>query len=110
MALRTFADPSGRQWQVWDTRPQTEADERRFSQNARAYANLHPRAGMADGAPEQVEVETREQIEEGWLTFLADGEKRRLSPIPNTWAHASDPELRALCERATPVDQRVRAD
>lgn len=37
---------------------------------------------------------------QGWLTFEAGGDRRRLAPIPADWEDASVTDLRAMCERA----------
>ena len=40
----------------------------------------------------------------GWLLFLsADGERRRLSPVPAAWAELPDFELERWCMRARRV-------
>jgi hypothetical protein len=40
-------------------------------------------------------------LEQGWLCFESESEKRRLTPIPPDWDKGSDEELAALCSRAT---------
>lgn len=77
MALREFTDRAGSRWRVWDIRP------------------------------EQMHAGTRGQdflkdVAHGWLAFepARGGEKRRLSPIPANWEHASEDDLRAMLERA----------
>ena len=42
-------------------------------------------------------------MESGWLTFDAEGARRRLSPIPPSWEAATLSELRAYCGQAQPV-------
>ena len=42
-------------------------------------------------------------MENGWLTFEAAGNRRRLNPIPVGWERASIAELCAYCDRAQPV-------
>jgi hypothetical protein len=50
----------------------------------------------------------------GWLLFLsADGEKRRLGPVPAGWAGLSDGDLEGHCRRARrvpPAPQRRTED
>jgi hypothetical protein len=108
MSLRLFEDASGREWQVWDTKPQSPADARRFSQNARLLAEAQRRS-VGGTAPDQSSVSFQDSVAEGWLTFLSGTEKRRLSPIPPHWMRATEAELCELCDRAIPVDQRLRA-
>ncbi|MBA3969658.1 MAG: hypothetical protein H0X52_06115, partial [Gemmatimonadetes bacterium] len=40
-------------------------------------------------------------LEQGWLCFEAESEKRRLTPIPPEWDQGTDEDLAALCSRAT---------
>ena len=44
----------------------------------------------------------------GWLTFEQGTLRRRLAPIPDGWADASDEELRRLCARAKSEPRRRR--
>ena len=66
---RTFRDSRGVTWSVWAVYPQS----------ARGRAGLH-------GA-----------YANGWLTFVCEVEKRRLSPVPDDWAALDDGALEALC-------------
>ena len=51
-----------------------------------------------------------EEYREGWLVFeSADGEKRRLAPVPPDWESLDDAELSALCSEATPQAPRKKA-
>lgn len=59
MAFRTFRDPEGRDWQVWDVVPSLEAEF-----GTRSAKFLSP------------------EMAEGWLCFEAGDLKRRLSPCP----------------------------
>jgi hypothetical protein len=40
----------------------------------------------------------------GWLLFETSGEKRRLAPYPEDWAHVPVPQLETLCGRAKRID------
>ena len=61
----------------------------------------------------QVEPRARisAQMTRGWLAFeAADGERRRLAPIPNGWADGSTEQLRGWCanaEAAPPVRRLI---
>ena len=101
MALRTFTDQTGREWRVWDTRPETRDDERRFAENARIAGEGSGREDLRQRLPYS------EGLEHGWLTFECDDAKRRLSPIPDGWAGASDEALRGWCAEAHPVTRRL---
>jgi len=104
MALREFTDENGRSWTVWDVHP--ELVERR-------QQNTGPPPGIRDRR-----VHTRRRaiipsaMPQGWLAFESrDGDRRRLSPIPNVpkgWSEASDDELRAWCAIAKPLPRSRR--
>lgn len=79
MALRTFHDSAGVEWQVWDVRP---------PQLAVPYL------------PEGVQ-------EGGWLAFRAGDQMRRLRPIPDDWETISPQDLERLCALATPAKARA---
>jgi hypothetical protein len=42
-------------------------------------------------------------MRQGWLTFEAGNERRRLAPIPAAWENAPDDVLRDYCSRAEVV-------
>jgi hypothetical protein len=51
-----------------------------------------------------------EQYREGWLAFeSANGEKRRVAPVPPDWESLTERELAALCAQATAPAQRRKA-
>jgi hypothetical protein len=75
MGYREITDPEGRTWSVWDTDPHQFAGR---SVIAADYAN-------------------------GWLTFEAGDEKRRLAPAPAEWEALEAAALLRLLERAAPV-------
>jgi hypothetical protein len=80
MALRTFTDPRGLEWQVWDVRPE-------------AFSEITP--GTAG-------------LESGWLVFQSPSEKRRLCPIPPEW-ETCPPERLYLLSRVAPSAPAVAA-
>ena len=77
MPLREFADSAGRRWRVWDIRPE----------------QMHAATRAEDHL---------QNVINGWLAFesAADGEKRRLAPIPAKWESATEQELEGMLERA----------
>jgi hypothetical protein len=85
MALRDFTDTAGQSWQVWDTIPGVMMGP------AAPYPSDH---GVGRFSPGR---------DEGWLTFMAGSEKRRLSPIPAGWDVASEAELAEHLAHAEPV-------
>lgn len=75
---RTFVDPDGIKWQVWEIKPDVAG-------KVGGTARVHP--NLADG----------------WLCFeSANGEKRRLAPIPPDWTRYTSSQLIGLCGSATP--------
>jgi hypothetical protein len=99
MALREFVDERGREWRVWDVYPSLA--ERR-----------HRTAGPPPGLRERRRyVETRVRVapamSRGWLTFeSSDGERRRLTPIPDVpqgWDSANEHDLLEWCAAAQPA-------
>ena len=71
MATRVFTDRLGDGWKVWETIPQ----------DARGCLPAYAK---------------------GWLTFenSGNGERRRLAPIPEGWAEASEERLLLMCRVA----------
>jgi hypothetical protein len=94
VSLRQFTDAAGRAWQVWATVPETPREAQVFEQNARLLADT---ARVSEGR------------ETGWLTFMTEDEKRRLSPIPPHWDDVPDSELADLLARAERVFLSERA-
>lgn len=83
MALRSFTDSRGEGWRVWNVIPQYDA--------ARDEDTLTP------------------GLQGGWLCFEREGQKRRLSPIPDGWESAGPDVLEHYCAEATPVARRQEA-
>jgi hypothetical protein len=79
VAVRSFLDPDGQEWSVWEVVPSRKSD-------------LFLPATMA----------------EGWLCFEAAHEKRRLHPIRLSWEAMDEAALWLLCESAVPVKARIR--
>ena len=103
MAYRTFVDNDGTYWQVWDSQP--SKFERRMSADDRRRLKLpwngpERRSGVDRRTTSQRRITLSQGYGRGWLTFESLEEKRRLVPIPSGWEHASNTELRALCEQA----------
>ncbi len=80
MALREFTDGGGVRWRVWKVIPLTST---RGPENGRISMS-GPVAG--------------------WLCFERDGEKRRLTPVPDGWEALEEHDLCALLATA----ERVR--
>jgi hypothetical protein len=79
VAVRSFLDPEGREWNVWEVIPSRKSD-------------LFLPSTMADG----------------WLCFEAAHEKRRLHPVSREWEGLDEPALWSLCQSAALVAPRPR--
>ena len=104
MSYRTFVDRDGASWQVWDSQP-TRMERRAGTAERRRprkmpWHGTERRAGTDRRLTSQRRITLAEGYGSGWLTFESLKEKRRLNPIPSRWELVSEPELRALCERA----------
>jgi hypothetical protein len=105
MAYRQFVDSRGREWSAFDVVPR-ENERRKYDRR------LSSRAASAPG-DERRERDRRLTIggrmylrsgaDAGWLFFEHDNDSRRLSPIPEHWATATEAELESYCESAAPV-------
>jgi hypothetical protein len=79
VAAREFTDSWGTTWRVWDVTPDV----------------MHPVTRTE---------EFMAKLQDGWLTFESDTEKRRLpAPYPSDWPSFNLKQLEALCQRAAPV-------
>jgi len=84
--LRTFTDPDGTVWRVWNVLPGNHGEY-----NPRTVNHLPA------------------EFVGGWLCFESAAEKRRLSPVPASWEKGSDAELLALCRDAAAVRPMTRS-
>ncbi len=116
MAFRTFADATGREWQVYDVVP--PSDERRRNDRRGDITPSTAQEAVEDDS-DQSTSERRDSSDrrlsvgrvsrlsvaqpEGWLVFESESERRRLSPIPEDWARCSDDALEAYRQSARPV-------
>jgi hypothetical protein len=101
MAMRSFVDARGTEWQVYDVVPRPE--ERRH------YDRRTPSGQPAVDRREQdrrVTVGRRSLLTDlglGWLCFETREQRKRLAPIPENWMQATDAELERYCALARPV-------
>jgi hypothetical protein len=104
MALRTFLDSAGNEWQAFDVVPRAD-ERRRLDRRSPQTPRLDPedrrdvdrrltiggRSPLASG------------VADGWLCFERGNERRRLWPIPAGWSRCTDEQLAAYCHSARPV-------
>jgi hypothetical protein len=117
MAFRTFVDGEGQEWQAYTVVP--PADERRRAD--RRDTDLTPAEASSAVEADSASDDRRDSDDrrltvgrvsrvfraepQGWLVFESGAERRRLSPIPDEWTHATDEELERYRQSAKPVAQ-----
>ena len=88
MGLRDFVGDDGKAWQVWDTHPTVPSpNAKRASEPAAEIARISKKR------------------ERGWLTFTADADRRRLSPIPKDWETADESRLNTMLAAADHITE-----
>lgn len=109
MSYRTFMDSADRKWEVWLVLP-TSAERRRVDRrvaasDTRVGAAIERRVASRRLTPrgKQARSLVSPDFEKGWLCFESEGEKRRLTPVPPSWDHASSDQLCAWCQHARRV-------
>lgn len=103
MAYRVFIDSNGVEWQAWDVLP--KAVERRIG-NRRVCRERVTFADRRQADRRRVEgrwTPLTSGLRDGWLCFDAEGNRRRLMPIPPNWESCANPELEDYCRSAIPV-------
>ena len=109
MSFRSFTDASGVEWQAFDVVPRSE--------ERRSYDRRGPDAKevtLADGSDaDRRDSERRLTVgtsmsflnaaSGGWLCFECEGERRRLSPIPDSWMSCATAQLERYCRAARVV-------
>ncbi len=109
MGYRIFRDSRGTEWQTWSVHPQREerrVNERRMRCVVPPHSDRrspHDRRSLAGVRP----VLTA-GLDDGWLCFEADEEKRRLSPIPADWERCPAERLEQYCAKATAARRMTR--
>jgi hypothetical protein len=78
---RTFFDPNGLEWKVWEV----------------SSSSVESAGGALQGFVEPY-------LQKGWLCFESSrGEKRRLAPVPADWERHSFHRMIELWRQATPA-------
>lgn len=102
MALRTFVDAAGTEWQVYDVIPRPE-ERRHYDRRTPTGQPAVERRSEQDRRVTVGRLSSMSDLGLGWLCFDAGGQRRRLAPIPEAWAQASDAELKRYLGIARPV-------
>jgi hypothetical protein len=94
MTHRKIKDGDGKAWDVWEVYP--SAVEQRMS-------GEHPAVSTHDRKKSErrgLRVVVPAALQQGWLAFQRDGDRRRLAPIPENWIAMDDAALIALLDSA----------
>ena len=102
MAQREFVDSDGVRWLVWAVMPSL-ADRRELSDRRH-----DPRSKRERRTRRELRVRMEPGLAKGWLVFESAHEKRRLHPIPESWASLDDASLSSLMRDARPVPHARR--
>lgn len=99
MGLRRYADPAGREWNVWDVPPKflpkrSGADRRIVPVDHDPERRVSGQRRVTDAPPEWVH---------GWICFQHDEEKLRLCPLPDDWERVPPRQLEVYRLQATRV-------
>jgi len=98
MSHRSFIDSVGRHWDVWSVKPEN-IERRSETEAAPALERRQHR---------EFRVPLGRKWSNGWLAFEANGERRRLAPIPDDWLQSDDAALERMCRAAERVSRARR--
>lgn len=101
MGYRVFRDSRGTEWQAWDVVPRL-GDRRLSERRTRVATPLHSdqrsRSDRRSGNGQRGVLTAA--LNDGWLCFEAEHEKRRLAPIPGDWQRCAEQRLEQYCAQA----------
>jgi hypothetical protein len=97
VAQRELVDADGVRWLVWAVMPSL-ADRRELPDR-----RVDPRPKRERRTRREVRVHMEPGMAKGWLVFESAHEKRRLHPIPESWASLDDASLATLLREAVPA-------
>lgn len=111
MGYRIFRDSAGREWQTWDVVPRL--GERRV-RDRRMRALPPPREERRRAVDRRIVSGRRPLLsaglDNGWLCFETEVEKRRLAPIPVDWVNCAADRLEEYCRAARPAVRAASLD
>jgi hypothetical protein len=91
MPHRKVTDTANRTWDVWEVIPSNVAEK---VEERRRQLRISP-------PPQTPPIRVPQKLEQGWLAFQCEAERRRITPIPVSWSTMSDAELLGLLAQAT---------
>jgi hypothetical protein len=98
MSHRSFVDSFGRHWDAWSVKPEN-IERRTETRQSPAIERRRRR---------EYRVPLGRKWSDGWLAFEANGERRRLAPIPANWIELDVATLEEFCRAAEPVSRARR--
>jgi hypothetical protein len=103
MAYRTFIDSDGVEWHAWDVLPR--AFDRRLNnrRTPRQVAVMTERRRTERRQSNLRWTPLTSGLRDGWLCFDAEGNRRRLTPIPGDWEYCGERLLERYCRSASPA-------
>lgn len=106
MALREFRDDDGKLWQVWRTMPSAGSKMTYRGPNRRGSGSPEDAPLLDRRGVNRLRRVLLAELQNGWLCFESQGEKRRLVPVPANWDTCSEAQLVAYWAQAETVSQR----
>jgi hypothetical protein len=101
MTRRQFRDEHGAVWDVWDVMPRDALGSSTYDRRSSG----RPQADLSEMPPA-----LQPELEQGWLCFQRNTERRRFAPIPLSWADLPDAVLRVMLDIASPVQSLSNAE
>ena len=111
VSYRTFLDSTGKRWEVWLVTPaaaERRKADRRASSGGGAYQGKLDRRRIPErrANPFRRTLAVASEYSRGWLCFEAEGEKKRLAPVPKDWDEAGPDRLSMWLQAAKRVVKR----
>jgi len=100
MGYRVFRDSRGVEWQTWDVVPQLTERRELERRMKRAPVEVERRRAQERRMLHGRRPVLTAGLDNGWLCFEAEQEKRRLAPIPADWLRCPDAQLESYCQSA----------
>jgi hypothetical protein len=106
MALRVFVDADGTEWQAWDVPPSRDYAQVRcgFDRRVQKTPDFHPERRVLR---ERRRLRTGTGLENGWICFQSEKEKRRFAPPPADWEKVAEDALLEMWRNAEPARYRL---
>jgi hypothetical protein len=97
MPHREFRDERGQLWEVWDVVPERR-DRRRGTDRRKQARETFDRRKLR-----VLSAVITGDLAKGWLVFASKFDRKRYTPLPESWIEADDEQLRAWCAAAVSI-------